>query len=196
MPRRLARVSVPLINAVGRPRNSKGTVGSPCEGFWSLMNPVTDTMSLARHIASERKTVAFGNDTEPKRDRRRSIRASTAPLLSGRYTCAKARGLVAGSLHVESHRRRPLPVAGMPEVHGDRPSRGNMCMQKPEIVEHHAAANLVVADMQQLHGLHYIVGEIAVEAAGNPPAFLQILFREALRQVAVHHSAAIAHHMI
>ena len=71
-----------------------------------------------------------------------------------------------------------------------------MCMQKPEIVEHHAAANLVVADMQQLHGLHYIVGEIAVEAAGNPPAFLQILFREALRQVAVHHSAAIAHHMI
>ena len=102
---------------------------------------VTDTMSLARHIASERKTMAFRQRHRAEARPQTQHQGIDSAVAQRTVHLREARGLVARQLACGESQTAPTPSCRMPEVHGDRPSRGNMCMQKPEIVEHHAAAN-------------------------------------------------------
>ena len=98
--------------------------------------------------------------------------------------------------YVQRHRGRPLPVAAVGEVHHNAAALGHEAVDKPDVVELHAALYLGVGYVEQLYGLHYIVGEVAVELLLDSLARGLASVGEAGGEVVADDASAVARHII
>ncbi len=84
----------------------------------------------------------------------------------------------------------------MGEVHHDAASLAEEAVEHFGVLKLHAAHDFPVGDVEQFQGLDEVVGKVAVELPFDAAQFGVGFFRKRGREVAAHHLAAVADHVV
>ena len=101
-----------------------------------------------------------------------------------------------GSVYPQRNGGDVFPVAVVSQHHDDRASAVKFRFEQFRVDKLHAAAHLLVGDVQQFDGLEKVVAEVPVKAALDAAAVMLALVGKGVLQVFPHHVPAVTHNMI